>query len=166
MRRLKFIILLSLVSLLYSAKAFAEIVYVGIPHTRTIVNDYGESSTEALSQEESLKLKVILTSKNKSLIWKSRKSNKLCGGVSGAYYTFFAENGSGHIRIIPEDIRESLDNLANTATKSAKKMVGYTEVIYNFQGLIIYQGFSAEENLAATVLMNCKAYNPLDKYEQ
>lgn len=164
---LKPYILLALVSFLYSAKASTEIVYVGIPHTQTIVNDYGESSTKLLSQEEALKLKVVLTSKDKSLIWKSRKGNKLCGGMSGAFYTFLAENGSGHIRIMPEKTRESLDNIANMTMKSAKKLVGYTEVIYNFQGLIIYQGFSSEENFGvAPVLIDCKANNPFDEFKQ
>jgi hypothetical protein len=154
--------------ILGSTGLYGQTVYVGVPHTKTIVNDYGESESIPLSKEEAAKFKVVLSVAEETLFWESRNRYKLCGDKRIPFYTFIAENGNGFIRITPESTRSALDRLANAGKEknSTKKAAGYTEVIYNVQGLVIYQGFSNFEELSIVPsIMNCRAYNPSDKSE-
>ena len=99
---LSFLILLTAVC--RSEVTNAEVVFEGLPSIKVTVFDNGKPKQETMNPSRSSEYAVRIVKVGNKYLWDSRESKPLNMIKSGAYTTYFAEDGSGYIRIADEGV--------------------------------------------------------------
>ena len=82
----------------------AEVVFEGLPSMKVTVFDNGKPEQETMNPSRSSEYAVRIVKLGNKYFWESRESKPLNIIKSGVYTTYFAEDGSGYIRIADEGI--------------------------------------------------------------
>ena len=110
MKRLLFVAVL----LLYSS-AYAEslTVFKGRPSIK--VSEGGVTRTpEKLDPSKVVNLACVISKIGNEYFWASRENTPLSPVESGAFITFVALNGSGYVRIIKSDLKQTASLMSET----------------------------------------------------
>jgi hypothetical protein len=100
---------------LYAGLAYAEsrTIFTGTPIVK--ISEGGSSRIpEKLEMEKVANLKCILSKIDGQYFWASRENTKLLRVDSGAFITFVAPNGSGYVRIINPELKETASMMSET----------------------------------------------------
>ncbi len=112
----------------------ADSFFVGIPLSKITVSEQGIEEA-GISGIDALEYKVVIELIGEDFVWATRNNLRLIPVVSGAYTTFIAENGSGYIRVLDEQMREIGDKLPES-----QRGYYYMEHLIHQMGSITYLG--------------------------
>lgn len=90
-----------------ASEAFSDIVFSGTPDTRVSVNET-TSSSAYLDQNQASDHGVVITKIGERYFWASRNNTEMEMVRSGAFLTYTAINGSGYVRIVDTELRETI----------------------------------------------------------
>ncbi len=115
------VLLILFISLLLSASSLATVnaqftVFKGLPIVK--ISESGVSRIpENIARNRAINLKCVISKISGSYYWASRENVKLLRIDSGAFSTFVAENGSGYIRIVNPDLKNTASLMSETEAK-------------------------------------------------
>lgn len=93
-----------------------KIAFTGIPEIK--ISEGGINRTpEKLSKYKAMEFKCIITKIDDKYYWTTRENRELIPIQSGAFITFLASNGSGYVRIINHDMKNSASFMGDTEEK-------------------------------------------------
>ena len=122
---------------LFSFNAYsADLIFKGSPTTKIEITE-DKSTTFSLNKKQSKEFAVIIEREDGKYYWRSRNNTQLTPIQSGAYVTYFAENGSGYIRVYTNDMQEMYHKLSKE--EQAKSHL-YMEHLIHQLGSITYYG--------------------------
>lgn len=106
-----FLILLTTVS-----SAQSETIFSGMPTIK--VSEGGiERSPEEVARKDAANLKCVISKIGAKYYWASRENKEMFREESGAFTTFVAMDGSGYVRIIQPEMKESASLMSETEAK-------------------------------------------------
>ena len=116
--------------------AESEVIFTGLPVKR-VASTPDVTVFDELSAQEAGKYVVRIVLKGSQYLWASRENKPLRRSESGAFVTFHAEDGSGFVRIIKPDFRE-------TVWRHSRRGVAFVEHTLLNLGSITYYGSEIE----------------------
>lgn len=91
-------------------------VFKGVPIMK--ISEGGDTHTpEKLTRDKAVNYKCVISKIGESYYWASRENVKLIPTRSGAFVTYVAENGSGYIRVVIPDLKDSASMMSETEAK-------------------------------------------------
>lgn len=102
--------------LFFATPLFAKetIIFTGIPEIK--ISEGGTNRVpEILPKERALQYKCTITKIDDKYYWTTRENLQLIPIESGSFITFWAVNGSGYVRIVKPEMRESVRQIGAMA---------------------------------------------------
>ncbi|HEX5772775.1 MAG TPA: hypothetical protein VFY07_00520, partial [Geomobilimonas sp.] len=131
---MKMLFLVTFILLHSAAYAQPLTIFKGSPSVK--VSEGGFSRTpEAIDASRAVGLACVVSKIGDEYFWASRENTPLSSIESGAFVTYIALNGSGHIRVIKSDLKEAAALMSET-----EKNFDYVEHLNVGLRSVIYYG--------------------------
>ena len=111
-----FVITLFILIIAATVHAQPNVVFKGLPIVK--ISEGGVSRVpENITRDKAVNIKCFISNIGGSYYWASRENVKLLRIDSGAFITFFAENGSGYIRLVNPDLKDAASLMSETEAR-------------------------------------------------
>lgn len=112
----KFVITFFILIIAATVQAQSAMVFKGLPIVK--ISEGGVSRVpENITRDRAVNLKCIISKISGAYYLASRENVKLLRIDSGAFSTFVAENGSGYIRMVNSDFKNTASLMSETEAK-------------------------------------------------
>lgn len=131
--------MLVLVFLLIASPLLAkeEIIFTGIPEIK--ISESGTNRIpEKLTKGKAIEFKCTITKIDDKYYWTTRENVELIPSSSGAFITFMAVNGSGYVRIVKPEMRETVKKIGAMAGDPEEKFDYVEHLLLGLKSVTYY----------------------------